>query len=66
MWLCSCVLLFIVAYYEKEMRNQILTPKRSSQAENSKFSILTNELARRFEMMHEGVKDEEKVSNLKY
>ena len=50
------------AYYEKEMRNQVLTPKRSSQAENSKFSILTNELARRYEMLHSSIEEEEKVS----
>ena len=44
------------------MRSQILTQKRSSQAENSKFSILTNELARRFEMMDSKIDAEEKTS----
>ena len=43
------------SFYEKPMRNQILTQKRSSQSESSKFSILTNELNRRFEMMDEKI-----------
>ena len=30
------------SYYEKSMRSQILTQKRSSQSEQSKFAILTN------------------------
>ena len=50
------------SYYEKGMRSQILTQKRSSQAENSKFSILTNELARRFEMLDSKIDTEEKTS----
>ena len=39
------------SYFEKPMHSQILTMSRSSQAENSKFSILVNELSRRFEIM---------------
>ena len=36
------------SYFEKEMRSQVLTVKRSSMPEKSKFSILVNELNRRF------------------
>lgn len=39
------------SYYEKLMRSQMLAMNKSSQSENSKFSILVNELSRRFEMM---------------
>ena len=49
------------SYYEKPMRSQVLTMRRSSQAEKSKFSILVNELNRRFEVMHEKVTIEEKI-----
>ena len=35
---------------------------RSSQAENGKFSILFNELSRRFEMMDTNISIEEKIS----
>ena len=49
------------SYYEKKMRSQVLTMKRSSQPENSKFSILVNELNRRFEVMSEDVLLEEKI-----
>ena len=34
------------SYYEKPMRSQILTMSKSSQSENSKFSILVNEQSR--------------------
>ena len=37
---------------------------RSSQAENSKFSILVNELSRRFEMMDADISKEEKISTV--
>ena len=30
------------SYFEKGMKSQVLTEKRSSQAENQKFAILTN------------------------
>ena len=36
------------SYYEKPMRSQVLTMKKSSMGESSKFSILVNELNRRF------------------
>ena len=49
------------SYYEKPMRSQILTMERSSQAESSKFSILANELTRRFEMMDKNIDIEEKI-----
>ena len=48
------------SYYEKEMRNQILTMKRSAQSENSKNAILTNELNRRFLMMDRSITSEER------
>ena len=35
--------------------------KRSSQSENSKYSILVNELTRRFEVMDKGIDIEEKI-----
>ena len=50
------------SYFEKEMRSQVLTMKRSSMPEKSKFSILVNELNRRFEVMSEEVTIDEKVS----
>ena len=49
------------SYFEKSMRNQILTMKRSSQSENSKFAILTNELRRRFNTVDEKIEDREKI-----
>jgi len=39
------------SYFEKNMRSQLMTMKRSSQSEHSKFSILVNELSRRFEVL---------------
>ena len=39
------------SYFEKSMRSQILTMKKSSQSEHSKCSILVNELIRRFEVL---------------
>ena len=47
------------SYYEKPMRSQFLTMSRSSQAERNKFSILVNEMARRFEVMDSQVDIEE-------
>ena len=44
------------------MRSPVLTMKRSSMPEQSKFSILVNELNRRIEVMSEEVTIEEKVS----
>ena len=49
------------SYFEKEMRNQVLTQKRSSMSENAKVSILTNELNRRFEMVDDKIEKEEKT-----
>ena len=50
------------SYYEKPMRSQILTHKRSSQAEKSKYSILVNELNRRFEVLDDSISISEKVN----
>ena len=58
MW--SCKEGIRTSYFEKEMRSQTLTMKRSSQSENSKISILTNELNRRFQMMDTEITIEEK------
>ena len=52
------------SYYEKPMRNQVLTMKRSSMSENSKTSILTNELNRRFLMMDREISIEEKIEKV--
>ena len=52
------------SYYEKEMRSQLLTMKRSSQSENSKLAILTNELNRRFMMMDSKISTEEKIEKI--
>ena len=49
------------SYFEKEMRSQVLTMKRSSMSDQSKFSILVNELNRRFEVMSEDVELKEKI-----
>ena len=49
------------SYYEKPMRSQILTMSRSSQSESSKYSILVNELSRRFIMMDRNIQIEEKI-----
>ena len=49
------------SYFEKKMRSQVLTMKRSSMPEQSKFSILVNEMNRRFEVMSEDIKLEEKI-----
>ena len=48
-------------YFEKIMRSQVLTMKRSSMPDQSKFSILVNELNRRFEVMSGDVTIEEKI-----
>ena len=52
------------SYYEKPMRNQVLTEKRSSMSEHSKMAILTNELNRRFLMMDDGIPTEEKIEKI--
>ena len=52
------------SYYEKEMRSQVLTQKRSSQSENQKFAILTNELNRRLQMMDDEIMVEEKIEKI--
>ena len=50
------------SFYEKEMRSQILTHKKSSQSEQSKYSILVNELNRRFEVLDKEIENDEKVA----
>ena len=52
------------SYYEKEMRSQVLTEKRRSQAENQKFAILTNELNRRLQMMDGEVEEDEQIEKI--
>ena len=52
------------SYFDKKMRSQILTMKKSSQSENFKVSILTNELNRRFQMMDDLISIEEKVEKI--
>ena len=52
------------SYYEKGMRSQVLTQKRSSQSENQKYAILTNELNRRLMMMDEEITVQERVSKI--
>ena len=49
------------SYFEKLMRCQILTQKRSSQSEQQKYSILVNELCRRFEVLDSEIETCEKV-----
>ena len=48
------------SFYEKPMRSQILTMQRSAQSEQSKISILVNELNRRFEVIDENIGEEER------
>ena len=52
------------SYFEKEMRSQVLTMKRSSQSEQSKYSILVNELGRRFEVLDSRISLKEKIEIL--
>ena len=54
------------SYYEKEMRSQVLTEKRSSQSENQKFAILTNELNRRLQMMDSDISIDEQVEKINH
>ena len=49
------------SYFEKNMRSQLMTMKRSNQSEHSKFSILVNELSRRFEVLDDSIEIGEKV-----
>ena len=49
------------SFHEKPMKSQILTEKRSSQSEQSKYSILVNELNRRFEVLDNKISISEKV-----
>ena len=49
------------SFYEKDMRSQGLTQKDSSQSEQSKYSILVNELCRRFEVLDNKIMIEEKI-----
>ena len=58
-WLEKCGIRH--SYYEKDMRSQIMTMKRSSQSEQSKFSILVNELNRRFEVLDSKIELSEKI-----
>ena len=50
------------SYFEKDMRSQVLTMQRSSMAEQSMFSILVNELVRRFEVMSASLEESEQIS----
>ena len=50
------------SFYEKNMRSQILTQKKSSQSEQSKYSILVNELNRRFEVLDDRIPIDEKIT----
>ena len=43
------------------MRSQLLTHKKSSQSEQSKYDILVNELNRRFEIQDEKIGLDEKI-----
>ena len=54
------------SYYEKEMRSQILTMKRSAQSEISKCAIVTNELHRRFLMMDRQISKEERIQKVNH
>ena len=45
------------------MRSQILTMDRSSMPENAKFSILVNELNRRFEVIDKNIDQTEKIDH---
>ena len=49
------------SYFEKTMRSQILTQKFSSQSEQSKYSILVNELHRHLEVLDPKIENSEKV-----
>ena len=50
------------SYFEKDVRSQILLMERSAMSNNSKYSIMTNELRRRFEVMHDRVDFKEKIT----
>ena len=52
------------SYYEKEMRSQVLTQKRSFQSENQKFAISTNELNRRLQMSDDEITTTEKIEKI--
>ena len=52
------------SYFEKHMRSQVLTMRKSSMPETSKYSILVNELNRRFEVMSEDITVEERVNTV--
>ena len=49
------------SYYEKEVRSQVLLMERSAMGKQSKYSIMTNELRRRFEVIHERIDMKEKI-----
>ena len=49
------------SFFKKPMRSQLLTHKRSSQSEQSKYDILVNELNRRFEVQDEKIELKEKI-----
>ena len=46
------------------MRSQVLTQKDSSQIENSKYSILVNEMQRRFDVMNSRIDIQEQVDTI--
>ena len=49
------------SYFEKEVRSQILVMERSAMGNQSKYAIMTNELHRRFEVVHERIDQKEKL-----
>ena len=49
------------SFYEKPMRSQILTMQKSAQSEQSKMSILVNELNRRFDVIDDKVETNERI-----
>ena len=49
------------SYYEKEMRSQVLLMERSAMSAQSKYSIMTNELRRRLEVLHDKIEVREKL-----
>ena len=49
------------SYFEKEVRSQILVMERSAMGNQSKYAIMTNELRRRFEVVHERIDQKEKL-----
>ena len=49
------------SYFEKEVKSQVLLMERSAMSKNSKFSIMSNELKRRLEVLNEKIGKAEKI-----